>query len=203
MGTNFYARVIPTHEKKEELKKLIDENDFNGVTKLSNEMYGSFETYSMDTPVHGVVHLGKRSGGWKFLWDPNIFIIRHGHSEKDETIGGYRWVVDPDTAYYVYPLTKKGIKDFIDREDVEVYDEYGEKQDKDEFFKEALEWVTWRGEEALDGKTYHEKYPNEREYPINNEYTKMLENEGFEFTNEFHHDFYSDGLRFASYRDFS
>jgi hypothetical protein len=97
----------------------------------------------------------------------------------------------------------------IDREDVKVYDEYGEEQDKDEFFKDALEWTTqknWKtGEikEAYDSATYEAYTPDERHYLLDNEYTRMLEREGFKFASKTHSDFYSDGLRFASFTDFS
>ena len=31
MGTNYYARIIPSKERKEHLKKLIDENKFDEI----------------------------------------------------------------------------------------------------------------------------------------------------------------------------
>ena len=205
MGTNFYARIIPTHERKEALKKMIDENRFTDITHEVDELYRSFNPYNKDDKPIGEIHLGKRSGGWKFLWNPNVYPLRNGHSESYTDTDGRthtEWIWEPDTAYYVYPLTKEGIKAFIDREDVEVYDEYGEKQDKDTFFKEALEWTKWHGEEAYDSATYAKAHPDERHWNNDTELTRLLEREGFEFTTPWKYDFYSDGLRFSSSNEF-
>jgi hypothetical protein len=204
MGTNFYARVIPIKERKDTLKELIDNNDFPNILHQTHEMYDSFRPYSMDDSIQGLIHLGKRSGGWKFLWNPNIYQIRNGHSVWIDNGDGSKfskWVVEPDTAYYVYPLTKKGIKAFIDRPDIEIYDEYGEKQDKDDFFKEAIEWTTWNGHEAWDADSYNKKYPKERKFSCENEYTDFLESLGYKLS-EYKSDFYSDGLRFSTATDF-
>lgn len=211
MGTNFYARIIPSKQRKEEIKKLIDSNDFDAITKAVKETYGTFETCVENAQVQGEIHLGKCSGGWKFLWNPNMHVIRNGHHEMISPNEGhtiYIWVKDPNTAFYVYPLTKQGIKNFIDREDVEVFDEYGEKQDKEEFFDMAVNWVTWRdrktGEikEAWDSKTYHEE-AKERIYTCDNELVRYLSEHGTEFISESRTDFYSDGLRFATTIEFS
>lgn len=204
MGTNYYARIIPSKSKKEHLKKLIDEDDFYGIAAEVEIMYKSFRPYDMNDEPIGEIHLGKASGGWKFLWSPNVYVIRNGHYDTKHNI----YIEDPDTAYYTYPLTKKGIKAFIDREDVEVYDEYGDKQDKDEFFKMALEWTTWKNdktgkvEEAWDSESYHREHPNESIWICNSELTRLLEKEGFELSKVNKSDFYSDGLLFSTSNDF-
>ena len=149
MGTNYYARIIPKESDIKKLHELIDLNNFELIKKKTEELYSTFHPYNKEDKVAGIVHLGKRSGGWKFLWNPNLYMIRNGHMEEVEP-GHFKFMPDPDSPYYVYQLTKKGIKEFIDREDVEVWDEYKKKQDKEEFFKMALEWTTWNGEEAWD-----------------------------------------------------
>lgn len=210
MGTNYYARIIPSAVNKRTLKKLIDDNDFRLIREEVSRLYGSFHPYTMQEIPVGEIHLGKASGGWKFLWNPNVYAIRNGHLVKhEEDNGGYSttYVPDPDTAYYVYPLTKEGIKAFIDRDDVEIYDEYGEKQDKDEFFKMALEWTTWEDKdgkikEAWDAASYEKEHPNESRYKMDTELTRLLESEGFTFTSDTCNDFYSDGLRFSTSTDF-
>lgn len=202
MGTNYYARRIPKREDKEYLKKLIDEDNFFEIKQKVAYMYGNFELDGNE-PSGGVYHLGKRSIGWKFLWNPNIYRIRNWHKDKH---GEY--VSDPDTPYYVYPLTKDGIKDFIDSPDLEIYDEYDEKQDKREFFRMALDWVTWKDyktseiTEAWDSDTYKREHPNESHYSCDNNYTRFLESLGYKLS-ELKHDFYSDGLRFSTTTDFS
>lgn len=212
MGTNFEAKIIPSKKRKKELHDAIDKNDFSLITKLTSEMYGSAQmNWDTNEIEGGIIHLGKRSGGWKFLWNPNIYQVRNGHSELIDNPDGSRssrWIPEPDTAKYLYPLTKKGIKEFIDRKDVEVYDEYGEKQDKEEFWEMAINWTTWEdpktGEikEAWDADSYDAAYPNERHFSCRNEYTDFLEDLGYKLS-KYKSDFYSDGLRFATTTEFS
>lgn len=211
MGTNFYAHIIPTQKRKEELKALIDSDDWEIIREEIDNTFGSFHPYAMEEPLTGYIHLGKRSSGWKFLWNPNIYLIRNGHTEWTEGKSGSshgHWVPEPDTARYIYPLTKQGIKNFIDREDVEVWDEYDNKQDKETFWQEALDWdKDWRGKEPWDGRAYHqyqlEKEPRYQPYRCTGDYIDLLKKEGFQFTDSYNIDFYSDGLRFSSSNDFS
>ena len=80
MGTNYYARIIPTKERKEKLKELIDSDDFRAIKEEIENLYGNYtdrESSYEDPNVRGIIHLGKRSGGWKFLWNPNITIINN------------------------------------------------------------------------------------------------------------------------------
>jgi hypothetical protein len=166
-------------------------------------MYDSIRMeYGEDKIIGGQVHLGKRSCGWKFLWNPNVFVVRHGHTEWEEIPGGRRvhWIPEPSTLKYLYPLTKKGLKSFIDREDVLIYDEYDELQDKEEFWKMALEWGYEKDDEGWDAASYEEKHTS---YPVTGELTDLLKKEGYKFTTYTNSDFYSDGLRFAGFTDFS
>ena len=198
MGTNYYARILPTKERRKELHDAIEANDFPLVKKLSDELYGRIELdYDTHEIVGGEVHLGKLSHGWKFLWNPNVFVIRQGHLEDGLT--GRRYVPDPSIPKYLYLLTKQGLHDFIFREDVLVYDEYGEEQDKEEFWKDALEWGQSDG---WDSASYEKEY-KEHIYPVSGELTDLLKQEGYKFTSYSNSDFYSDGLRFAGYTDFS
>lgn len=213
MGTNFYLRIIPSKERKKELIDAVERNDFREINRLSQELYGSFSKWDH---VGGEIHLGKRSGGWKFLWNPNWYEEKHGHTEWEEVEKGCsigHFVAEPSTVFKFYDLTKKSIKKFIDREDVEIYDEYGEKQDKDEFFNEAVNWTTWtdpktgKEREAWDGESYEEwekeNNPFRRTYDYSDsEYCKFLKEQGFKI-NKYGTDFYSDGLRFSTSTEFS
>ena len=206
MGTNYFAKIIPTKERKKKLHDAIEANDFHLINKLHKEMYDNIYIDHDSTEIEGgVVHLGKMSAGWKFLWNPNVYIIRHGHLED---INGRRtWVEDPNTGKYVYPLTKQGLHDFIFREDVLIYDEYHEPQDKKEFWQMALSWGYDRDNKGWDAASYEayerSKNKNYREYPITGELTDFLKSEGYKFTSSSNSDFYSDGLRFAGFIDFS
>lgn len=204
MGTNYYARIIPKEKDIKELHELINLNDFEKIRKKTCDLYESFRPYHMNDEPTGQIHLGKRSCGWKFLWNPNIYQIRNGHSKKINNGGGsftYQWEPEPDTPYYLYPLTKEGIKAFIDRNDIEIFDEYDEKLDKDKFFNEALNWVTWKGGEAWDSDSYHLAHPDEKDWICKNEYTNFLESLGYKLSKN-KNDFYSDGLRFSTSTDF-
>lgn len=210
MGTNYYARIIPTKERKKELHDAIEADDFPLINRLTREMYSSIERnldayWDAVELIGGVVHLGKASSGWKFLWDPNIFVLRNGHME--DVNGIRKYIPDPNTALYTYPLTKKGLKTFIDREDVLIYDEYDKLQNKEEFWKMALEWGYDKDNIGWDSASYEaweeKNNKNYRTYPITGELTDLLRSEGYKFTSSSHSDFYSDGLRFAGFIDFS
>ena len=211
MGTNYFARIIPTKERKEKIKQALDDNDFDEIKELVNKTYSSpYYDYQTNTIVGGEIHLGKRSGGWKFLWNPNWYKVLKGHSEVTEVtpnVRTYHWVEHGFEVFKYYELTKESIKNFIDREDVVIYDEYGVQQDKEEFWNMALNWGYKKdGEEGWDGEAYEEweMNRNPKYKPITHEtdYSKFIEQCGFK-TNKYKTDFYSDGLRFATSTDFS
>ena len=52
---------------KEKLIEAIINDKYDLVTSLSQQLYGSRGTYDDGN----IIHLGKRSGGWKFLWNTN------------------------------------------------------------------------------------------------------------------------------------
>ena len=202
MGTNYYAYIIPVEEKKKELHTAIDNDDFYSIRDLVDEMYSIAEyNWSSKKISGGKIHLGKRSGGWKFLWNPNVYVIRGGHFEGSGNNRHY--VSDPTTLLYLYPLTKQGLHDFIFRKDILIYNEYRELQDKEEFWKMAL---SWEQEDGWDDNTYQiwekNRDPNFKEWVSTGELINLLEKEGYEFTSNTRSDFYSDGLRFTTSIDF-
>ena len=60
MGTNFYARRIPTQEEIAELHKCVDEIAM-GICSVA-DMADKIE-------MGDDIHLGKRSAGWQFNWE--------------------------------------------------------------------------------------------------------------------------------------
>jgi len=205
MSTNYYAHILPTKEKKKNLHDAIETNDFELIEKLCSEMYGVVQKdLDYDMIIGGRVHLGKASGGWKFLWNPNIFIVRHGHVENYN--GQRKWVNDPSTGIYLYPLTKQGLHNFIFRKDILVYDEYKELQNKEEFWQMALSWGYGKDDKGWDSasyEVYERKHNDYYQYPVTGELTDFLIREGYKFTSNSNSDFYSDGLRFAGFIEFS
>lgn len=211
MGTNYYAYIIPTKKKKDELKKMIDDDELDKVLDKSKEMYGNIK-YDVDTNQLGgcKVHLGKSSIGWKFLWNPQVFLIPHGHYETFQTECGEKYelyVKEPPTLYHLYPLTKKGITDFVMREDIVIRNEYGESVDKEGFLyyamveKNTYRSITGEIKEALDSRLYEEIHPS-RIHISRSELVIALEAEGYKMISKTLSDFYSDGLRFSTITDF-
>jgi hypothetical protein len=120
MGTNYYR--IPTEQEMNERKaKLI--NDISDIDMSPNSVERKFRT--LESPVdawstfspwdyftYGTsVHLGKRSGGWKFCWNFN------------------------NNKYY---SNKEQLLAFI--RSGRVVNEYGEEENIEEFITMALEW---------------------------------------------------------------
>lgn len=176
MGTNYYARIIPSEKDKQKLIDAINNNKFDVIEDIASEMYGGRDRY---TGKGSVIHLGKRAGGWKFLWNPNVVKV------WDNDVHEY-------TPNYVYPLTKEGITNFVMREDVIITDEYGEVQNSKEFLEMAFNWC----KDGLDGKEYqtNPKYKAGHCYP-DKERDEFWRNLGY---NPEYYNFYSDGLRFST-----
>lgn len=180
MGTNYYGRIIPTADEKQKLIDAINDDNPTLVKKLTHKLYGSRDEYIGEG---NIIHLGKRSGGWKFLWNPNV--IEAWDNETHE----YK-------PKYIYPLTKKGITDFCMREDVVIYDDYGRKLDSKEFLDMAFNWCL----DGLDSKEYHTnpKYKAPSFYG-DSERQKLWKQLGYKVE---YYDFYSDGLLFSTSTSF-
>lgn len=117
MGTNYYR--IPSVEEMEQRKtKLIEaikdlelspsmiESRFANIER-GFDRYSAWDEFTENTSIH----LGKRSGGWKFLWDFN------------------------DKKYYT---NREELFQFI--RSGRIVDEYGTEMDVEEFITMALEW---------------------------------------------------------------
>ena len=118
MSTNYYR--IPNQkvvrEKYLNLVEQVSDMDIFSPSDVYNEFRTTekgFERWSpWDEFIDGLkIHIGKRSSGWKFLWNFN------------------------DDKYY---SNKEQLFKFI--RSGRIVDEYGELQDTEEFIKMALEW---------------------------------------------------------------
>lgn len=118
MGTNYYR--IPTAEEMES-RKIRLQNDIQKMTMSPGDIECNFQVpiddqwnseSPWDTFINGTnIHLGKRSGGWKFCWNFH------------------------DKKYY---SNKEGLLNFI--RSGRVVDEYGEEWNVEEFIEMALNW---------------------------------------------------------------
>lgn len=176
MSTNFYARIIPTENEKQELIDAINNDNPFLVRELSYKLYGHRDEY---TGCGNVIHLGQRAAGWKFLWNPNVSKV------YKPDICQYDWD-------YVYPLTKEGITNFVMREDVEITDEYNEVISAEDFLDMAFNWCA----DGLDGKEYYTN-PKHDAPMYYNDYTEEMKWRELGYKPEYS-DFYSDGLRFST-----
>lgn len=198
MSRNYYARVIPSKEDKECLKSLIDKDEYKFIEDAVSEVYGE-PNYDGERLTYGYVHLGCRCGGWKFLWNPNLFEQRDGYRDESG-----KFVFTPSSQVTVYEkLDKEHIKAFIDREDIYIIDEYGVKQDKEEFWNMALTWCQPNG---YDNDKFCEEEPSSAGI-LNSEminFIKSLIKQGYNYKlGKYNADFYSDGLRFCTSNNFS
>jgi hypothetical protein len=156
MSTNYYR--IPkqkvVREKYLELVEQISYMDIFSPEQIYNEfrtIEKGFERWSSwDNFIDGLnIHIGKRSGGWKFLWN---FQEGKFYTNKEE----------------LFKFIRSG----------RIVDEYGELQDTEEFIKMALEWGQPDGY-VLDENYIAEqrKQPNYRPSFINmsNYYDKEID----------------------------
>jgi hypothetical protein len=106
MGTNYYR--IPSVEEMEKRKQeLINNINSIDISQLSIESNSIWDLFTDGTNIH----LGKRSSGWKFLWN---FNDKKFYSNKEELLNFIR--------------TGR------------VVDEYGNEMDVEEFITMALVW---------------------------------------------------------------
>ena len=196
MSTNYYAYRKPSEEKKKALIDLINESrpdQYSEILDAANLLYGSLDRYNKDA---GIIHLGKRASGWKFLWCTNYWETDEGYWDASMR----EWI--PNIVIHnFYELTKESIYNFIMRDDIIVCDEYGDVQDKEDFWNMALNWCV----DGWDHESYSADNP-ERAGLCSWDFAKqqqMYKSLGFEFNNSSVTDFYSDGLRFSIHDDFS
>lgn len=119
MGTNFYR--IPPHkemvEKRERLMKTFKEIELTTENiERGFHIIPTDDRWEYDSPwtefIEGTkIHLGKRSSGWKFLWNFN----------KDKYYKG-----------------KESLLEFI--RSGRIVDEYSEELDVEEFIDMSLSW---------------------------------------------------------------
>lgn len=150
MGTNIYARLHPDNKERSKLALKIKDAIMSNEPDMYYQIENILEEYKKKYPV---IHLGKSSAGWKFLWAPN-------------------------PKYY--SDSKRSIDLFLRREDVIVYNEYGDVLTPQEV------WDDYANCDELTDEDWNEEHPEDR------------------WIYGSHHDrITTEGLRFASTNDFS
>lgn len=205
MGTNFYARRIPSVKDKEELIKMIVEDKCKSALDKAIEMYAKDKEHSCER-YGSYIHLGKRSAGWKFLWNTNHWKVCDGKMVDGKFVPEYK-------IKKYYELNRESIREYLSQPNIVIvsdyYNDYAEPKSKDpedtekwtvdEFMDMALNWCpdgydskSYREEEIKNGHFYRH-YRTERD--------EMFESLGYEIGDNY--DFYSDGLRFSIHDEFS
>ncbi len=144
MGTNFYYKIPLKKREIEELKSCITEDP------ELKELQGMIYLYTKDR----VVHLGKRSAGWQFLWNLN------------------------EEEYYKPNLAS--IKEFLESKKGWVEGEYGDRFTIEQFFEDEIgDWL-YHDENHHNAISYHKAHPDEYCYgiPGNDEF----ESDGLRFS---------------------
>ena len=106
MGTNYYIKKYMTPEQKKEVIDAINNDQYDEARDIMNEVKD--------------IHIGKRSAGWKFLWDANEF--KYFEPTKESLI---EWL-------------KSG----------QIIDEYDQEFTFDEFWNDCLNGF-WGGYDAI------------------------------------------------------
>ena len=150
MGTNIYARLHPDNKERSKLALKIKD----AIMTNEPDMYYQIENILKEhKEKYPVIHLGKQSCGWKFLWAPN-------------------------PKYY--SDNKRSINLFLHREDVLLYNEYGDILTPQEV------WDDYANSDGLTDEEWVKEHP-EDEWMFENHYDTIT----------------TEGLRFANTNDFS
>lgn len=150
MGTNIYARLHPDNKERSKLALKIKDAIMTNEPDVYYQIENILEEYKEKYPE---IHLGKRSAGWKFLWAPN-------------------------PKYY--SDNKRSIDLFLHREDVLLYNEYGDILTPSEV------WDDYASYEGYTDDKWIKEHPEDK------------------WMYKSHHDIITvENLRFASTNDFS
>lgn len=159
MGTNFYLRRKLSQEEKQYIINCINNDDWEEVRGCLPED----------------VHIGKRSGGWKFLWDAHFFRY--------------------------YKPNKQALFDWL--KSGQIIDEYGEKFTFDQFINEEIKgWLDkgWDMESYYESNPTELSSHTYFKSVIRN-FTQLYPD--FEYEINKYGEFYLDDLRFTVLEDFS
>jgi hypothetical protein len=130
MGTNFYYKIPLKKKEIKALKDCITEDP--SLRELKDYIYTISE--------NRIIHLGKRSYGWQFLWDY--------HNGK------------------FYEANLNSIKEFLKNGDGYIVDEYDDKFTIEQFFEDEIKDFLYKDDKHCDAVAYHEKHPEEPSYNI-------------------------------------
>lgn len=160
MGTNFYLRQKLSDKDKQIVIGLIKSDEYDKVREM----------------LPNDIHIGKRSGGWKFHWDHNYF--KFFKPSKESLI---EWL-------------KSG----------QIVDESGEEFTFDQFWNKEIANFLYKGYD-LDKYAKEHPEEHSIYWDVQGRKRKLIEEcpelKNFEFSPL--GELYIDGLRFTIFTDFS
>lgn len=127
MGTNFYYKIPLKKRDKENLHEMVD--------KLPEEGFYLLKDKLEELEKASIIHLGKRSYGWQFLWDYH------------------------DGRFYSDSL--ESIMHYLNNGEGVIYNEYGETFTVKQFFDDEIMNCLYKDEKHCDAFQYHQQYPEE------------------------------------------
>jgi hypothetical protein len=134
MGTNIYARINPPKAEREKFVLKVKEIVDSDELFMFSKLNDLIQEYKYDYPE---VHLGKRSMGWQFIWASN-------------------------PKYY--DNTIASINKFLQRDDVVLYNEYGEYLTPEDV------WEFYGNTKGYTLEDYLQDYPRGRRHYTRNDY---------------------------------
>ena len=126
MGTNYYLKKKVTEDDKRIINNLLYRDDY--------DVWDQIRKYCDNQDNE--IHLGKNSGGWKFLFDLN------------------------DGKYY--SDTRASIDEWLSNPEYEIFNEYGEKLSKDKFWNIVLSTMD---DDHIDNKEYYTNPKYSKDHP--------------------------------------
>ena len=160
MGTNFYLRQKLSEKDKQIVIGLVKSDEYDKVREM----------------LPNDIHIGKRSGGWKFLWDHNYF--QYYKPSKESLI---EWL-------------KSG----------QIIDEYGDEFTFDQFWNKEIANFLYKGYD-LDKYAREHPEEHSIYWDVQGRKRKLIEEcpeiKNFEFSPL--GELYIDDLRFSIFTDFS
>jgi hypothetical protein len=195
MSTNYYAKILPNQAEKEVLKLAIDSNKADVVKNLTDMFYRVKDKDHLDRKI---IHLGKYSAGWKFLWNTNHFLVNRSYVDSEGD-----WKTTEMLKQAAYAPDKKSILEYLQQDNLIIIDEYGREVPLSEFILMAFD------SNGFDEDSYDKAHPDQYEYKhkvLNMKWhteRKLWEALGKKFATEGSSEFTSDGLRFTIFTEFS
>lgn len=110
MGTNFYAKHIPSQEEYDAMQEALTNRQLKELQELISKATIKY-------------HIGKRSYGWAF-----------GFQAKEEP--RYNWT--DEEAQVPWDDNLKSLKEYLNRPDIQIVDEYGDEFTPEQFWNEEV-----------------------------------------------------------------